>query len=200
MLNSHFASCFSKCHQLPDFIYTSHISSIPHLSSIFCTSEEDTSLTTSMKTKTASGPDGICSQMLKGVASSISNHLCLIYLYHWVLIHLTGGLPSLLLCSKLVTQNGPQKTIGQFPCYAKLLETIIHSKLMVYLLENNLLSTWIQTLELHPGSSTQEAILSATNDWYLTLTSKQELFVFFDLSKAFDTLPHCNILSVGVFP
>ena len=130
-------------------LYQSYIIN-PHLSSIFCTSEEDTSLITSMKTKTASGPDGICSQMLKGVASSISNHLCLIYLYHWVLIHLAEGLLSLLLCSKLVTQNGPQKTIGQFPCYAKPLETIIHSKLMVYLLENNLLSTWIQTLELHP--------------------------------------------------
>ena len=86
-----------------------------------------------------SGPDGICSQMLKGVVSSISNHLCLINLYPWVLFHLTGGLPSLLLCSKLVIQNWPQ-TIGQFPCYPKLLETIVHSKLMVHLLENNLLS------------------------------------------------------------
>ena len=102
-------------------------------------------------------------QMLKGVVSSISNHLCLIYLYPWVLFHLTGGLPSLLLCSKLVIQNWPQ-TIGQFPYYAKLLETIVH-------LDSD--------PRAPPRSSTQEAILSATNDWYLTLTSKQELFVCF---------------------
>ena len=59
----------------------------------------------------------ISSQMLNRVASSISNYLLsLIYPYPYVLFHLTGSLPSLLLCSKLVTQNLPQ-TIGQFPCY-----------------------------------------------------------------------------------
>ena len=131
-----------------------------------------------------SGPDGICSQMLKGVVSSISNHLCLINLYPWVLFHLTGGLPSLLLCSKLVIQNWPQ-TIGQFPCHAKLLETIVH-------LDSD--------PRAPPRSSTQEAILSATNDWYVTLTSKQELFVCFLTFPRHLTLPHCNILSVGVFP
>ena len=44
---------------------------------------------------------------------------------------------------------------------------------MVHLLENNLLST--RQFGFRPQSSTQEAILSATNDWHLHLDSKKEV-------------------------
>ena len=59
---------------------------------------------------------------------------------------------------------------------------------------NNLLST--RQFGCRPQSSTREAILSATNDWHLHLDSKKGVAcLFFDLSKAFDTLPHWTILS-----
>ena len=46
-----------------------------------------------------------------------------------------------------------------------------------------------------PGASTQEAILAATKDWHWSLEKSESVAcVFFDLSKAFDSLPHPLIL------
>ena len=47
-----------------------------------------------------------------------------------------------------------------------------------------------------PSSSTQEALISATTDWHKLLDSKANVAaVFFDLSKAFDSIPHSGILN-----
>jgi len=47
-----------------------------------------------------------------------------------------------------------------------------------------------------PGSSTQEAILFAMRDWHDTLEKRGSVVcVFFDLSKAFDSLPHSLVLA-----
>ena len=198
MLNSHFASCFSKSHTSSDFIHTSPKSSTPHLSSISCSSEEVTRLITSLKTKTASGPDGISSQMLKGVASSISNYLSSLFNLSLSLGTVPFDWKSSIITPvfkagdpKLATNYRP---ISLLSIPSKLLERIVYSKLMVHLLENSLLST--RQFGFRPQSSTQEAILSATNDWHLHLDSKKEVAcMFFDFSKAFDTLPHWTILS-----
>lgn len=46
-----------------------------------------------------------------------------------------------------------------------------------------------------PGSSTLEAILSATKDWHKSLERGNSVIcVFLDLSKAFDSLPHQLVL------
>ena len=50
-----------------------------------------------------------------------------------------------------------------------------------------------------PGSSTQEAILAVTCDWHQVLEQSDSVVcVFFDLSKAFDLLPHSLILESPV--
>ena len=64
---------------------------------------------------------------------------------------------------------------------------------------NHLLSNSIifrQQFGFRPQSSTQEALLAATNDWHQYLDSNLSVgCVAFDLSKAFDSLPHPTILS-----
>ena len=67
---------------------------------------------------------------------------------------------------------------------SKVLERLIHSKLLNYILSNC-------QHGFRPGSSTQEALLLATNDWHNLLSfNKQVAVVFFDIHKAFDSVPH----------
>ena len=46
------------------------------------------------------------------------------------------------------------------------------------------------------GSSTQEALLSITNDWHQHLSKSHQVgAICFDVKKAFDSVPHSHILS-----
>ena len=77
---------------------------------------------------------------------------------------------------------------------SKLLERIVHMKLLSYLQSNSLLSHC--QFGFRPFSSTQEAIIFATTDWHKILDMKANVAaMFFDLSKAFDTIPHSGILN-----
>ena len=65
---------------------------------------------------------------------------------------------------------------------------------MKHLLSNSLISR--HQFGFRPQSSTQEALLAATNDWHQYLDSNLSVgCVAFDLSKAFDSLLHQTILS-----
>ena len=69
----------------------------------------------------------------------------------------------------------------------------MHNRLLKHLLENDLLSP--SQFGFRPFSSTQEALVTATNDWHQYFDHGTETAsIFFDLSKAFDVLPHPVIL------
>lgn len=77
---------------------------------------------------------------------------------------------------------------------SKVLERVVHNRLMSYILSNNILSS--HQFGFRPGSSTQEALLYATNDWYGHLDHGHPVAsVFFDLSKAFDKVLHNSLIS-----
>jgi len=47
-----------------------------------------------------------------------------------------------------------------------------------------------------PGRSTTDSVLSATHEWHQTLDSSSEVcFIFFDLQKAFDSVPHRSLVA-----
>ena len=59
---------------------------------------------------------------------------------------------------------------------SKLLERIVHNRLMYHRLTNSLLS--VRQFGFRPGSSTQEALISATTDWHKFLDGKRMLQQF----------------------
>ena len=86
------------------------------------------------------------------------------------------------------------RSISLLPLPSKLLEHIVHNRLMKYLLCNDLLSPC--QFGFCPCSSTQETLLYATNDWHYHLDSGHSVaLVFFNLSKAFDRVPHSQLTS-----
>ena len=158
-----------------------------------------------LKSKSTSGPDGISTLMLNGCSSSISPYLSSLFNQSlsvrvvptdWKLSNVTpvykAGDPKL---------SNNYRPISLLSIPSKILERIAQNKLLQYLLENNLLSP--SQFGFRPQSSTQEALVTAVNDWHQNLDNGLETAsIFFDLSKAFDVLPHSAILqalaNVGV--
>ena len=152
----------------------------------------------SLKLKTASGPDGISSRMLRGCASTISSYLSTLF----NLSLSTGIVPTAWKTSNItpVYKDGDPKLASNYrpisllSIPSKLLERIIYNKLMKHLLFNSLISR--HQFGFRPQSSTQEALLAATNDWHQYFDSNLSVgCVAFDLSKAIDSFPHQTILS-----
>ena len=70
---------------------------------------------------------------------------------------------------------------------SKILEHIIFKQLLSHLSNSQ--------FGFNHCSSTQETLIAATNSWHQYLDEKQSVgAVFFDLSKAFDSVPHSDIL------
>ena len=192
LLNRFFASCFSPSSPLQNN-HSADCATGPSFSTITCSEEDVFHLLSTCKAKTASGPDGISSAMLRGTARSIAPTLTTLFNCSlsqgvvpedWKISNITpipkSGDPSL---------ASNYRPISLLSLVSKVLERLIHSKLLNYILSNDLLSNCQHGFR--PGSSTQEALLLATNDWHNLLSfNKQVAVVFFDIHKAFDSVPH----------
>ena len=196
MLNSYFISNLSTYSNLPSSMPSSP--TVPTLSEISCSSAEVYQLLRSFKLKTASGPDGISSRMLRGCASTISLYLSTLF----NLSLSTDIVPTAWKTSNItpVYKDGDPKLASNYrpisllSIPSKLLERIIHNIVKKHLLSNSLISR--HQFGFRPHSSTQESLLAATNDWHQHLDSNLSVgCVGFDLSKAFDSLHHQTILS-----
>ena len=150
------------------------------------------------KAKTSSGPDGISSAMLRNTAVAIAPHLTALF----NLSLQQGRVPSTWKISNItpIHKSGETSTASNYrpisllSLVSKVLERIIHNRLSDYLSRNNLLSN--QQFGFRSGFSSQEALLTVTNDWHNLLASnRQATAVFFDIRKAFDSVPHHHILT-----
>ena len=203
LLNSFFASCFSDAQGVP--LPACPPSGLPNLSTIQCTDDEVESLLCALKSNTATGPDGISSHMLRNTWFSISSSLCKLFNHSLS----SGRFPSDWKLSNVtpVYKSGDKSLISNYrpisllSIPSKLLERIVHRRLLHHLLDNSFLSP--RQFGFRPGSSTQEALLTATHDWHRCLDrGLSTAALFLDLSKAFDRVPHgkllCSLSSVGV--
>jgi len=175
-------------------------SSVPLLSSITCSQECIQQLLSTMKTKTASGPDNISSHMLKNTARSISP-----FLHELFNLSLsTGKLPSEWKISNVtpIPKSGDAsqccnyRPISLLSLVSKTFERIIHNQLLNFLLKHSRISRF--QFGFRPNSSTQEALLHLTNEWHQQIDSGNHVAaIFFDLPKAFQgTAPRNTAKSV----
>ena len=175
-----------------------YCSGSPVLSHVQSSEGEVEDLLCSLKTKTSTGPDGISSHMLRNIWFSISSSLCSL-LHH----SLTSGcFPTEWKVSNVtpVFKSGNKSSVSNYhpisllSISSRLLECIVHRRLLHHLLDKDLLSP--RQFGFRPGSSTQEALLTATHDWHRCLDrGLNSAALFLDMSKAFDRVPHSKLLS-----
>lgn len=155
--------------------------------------------------KSSSGPDGISSIMLKNTADSLACPLSFIF----NLSLKTSTVPSAWKVSNVVPlhKKGDRCSVSNYrpislqPIVSKVMERLIHARLMEHLSDNDILSP--HQFGFRPQFSTGEALLSVTGDWFEVLDKHCEVStLFFDLTKAFDSIPHSVVLqklhSVGL--
>ena len=81
---------------------------------------------------------------------------------------------------------------------SKVLERIVHNHLLDFLLKHKRLSPL--QFGFRPNSLTQEALLCLNHDLFPQLDRVNHVAaIFFDLSKAFDTVPHHLLLAALQF-
>ena len=86
------------------------------------------------------------------------------------------------------------RPISLLSLISKVLERIVHRRISNFLYSNSLLSNC--QFGFRPQSFTQEALLSVTRSWFNLLSKhRQVACVFFDVKKAFDSVPHDKIIS-----
>ena len=195
LLNKFFSTCFSPASDLdtPD----SNTDSGPCLTNVSCSQDEVLKHLSNLQLQTASGPDGISSHMLRSTASSITPTITRIFNEslkqmkvpdHWKMSNVTP-IPK----SGDPTSPTNYRPISLLSLVSKVLERIVHSRISAFIFSNNLLSTC--QFGFRPRSSTQEALLSVTRNWFQLLSEhRQVACVFFDVKKAFDSVPHRKII------
>ena len=165
---------------------------------LYGSEQEVYELLTNLDHKKASGPDGISARMLKGTATSIAPVLTMLFNRSIQ----TGKLPSAWKVSNIVPI--PKGSSSDEPCnyrpisllsiISKVLERIIYNRVTAHLecIYPPIQNQW----GFLPGRSTTSAILSATHDWFTLLEEGKEISaVFFDLTKAFDSVPHRQLIA-----
>ncbi len=123
----------------------------------------------------------------------------------------SGQPPTAWKCSNVVPipkKQGPMRPndfrpISLLPILSKVLERHFHCLISDHLSEHSPLSDCQSGLQ--PGKSTVSALLSTTHDWFQLLEEGKDIgAVFFDFSKAFDSVPHQPLLTklgqLGVNP
>ena len=158
-----------------------------------CPEEKTYHLISSLDVNKASGLDKISARMLKGTAPSITPMITA--LFNMSLS--TGIFPDSWKSSLIVpipkpgdsSNPGNYRPISLLPIVSKLLEKHVYDLLC----EHFDISDQQWGFQAH--KSTTNAILSATNEWYIHLENGAEVqAVFFDLQKALDSVPHCLLI------
>ena len=197
VLNAHFSNCFNPT-VLPlcdDDISTCNPDGCPK--DLLCCDEEILALLKNLEVKKASGMDGISAHMLKATAHSIAPAITQLFN---ISIRL-GRIPDAWKAARVTPipkggdANDPKnyRPISLLPIISKPLERHMYAVLLNHLDHSHPISNcqWGFTA----GKSTTGALVNTIEGWHHVLESGSDICaVFFDLQKAFDSVPHRPLL------
>ena len=195
VLNDFFQSVFTK----------EDPSSIPGFSSrvgctldeIYITEMEVYDKLSSLNPNKAPGPDGVPSQLLKNYASSLTHPLFLLYTQslnsgiipeEWKKANI---MPIFKKGSKTKAKN--YRPISLTSQLVKILESIIRTKVMKYLIDNNIVTHYQHGFVSKKSCFTN--LLETFEDWTAAVDRGCGVnVIYLDYSKAFDTVPHLRLI------
>ena len=200
MINQIFCNCFNL--------------SVPPLSSasgdsgtskecpsyLLCSNIKVAKLLLQIPSNTSTGPDDISAHMLRETGYSISSPLTSIF----NLLIKSGIFPDNWKNSHIIPipkhSSAPSSPTGYcpislLPLISKVLERHIINWLLDFCQTHNLLCDF--QFGFRPGHSTNSALITFTNSWFTQLDKSYSIHaIFFDLTKAFDSVPHQPLLDV----
>ena len=198
MLNDFFSTCFNKAiPPLPPSHGACSTQGSVCPDQLLCTTSEVLSYITSLDINKANGPDRVSARMLKSTAHSIAPSLTKLFNISISL----GHFPQCWKMSSVVPipkssnhkEASNYRPISLLPVVSKLLERHFHQHITKFLNEVNPLCN--RQWGFQPGKSTVTALLSVTHNWFKSLESGHDVCsIFFDLRKAFDSVPHRLLL------
>ena len=197
-LNSYFSQCFNLA--FPPLSLSDNITGCTEQCppELLCEKDEVLELLLSIDVSKSSGPDGISGRMLKATAHSIV--LSVTTLFNKSIA--SGTVPSGWKTSAVVpipkgsdnTNVSNYRPISLLSILSKLLELHMHGLIYKHLLLYHPIA--IQQWGFQPYKSTVSALVDVTHQWSRHLDNGAEVcVVFFDLKKAFDSVPHRTLIN-----
>ena len=165
---------------------------------LLCTEEEVLFLLTSLGVTKASGPEGISARMLKATAAAITPVVTKLF----NLSISTGSFPQAAKSSVVVpvpkstdyTLPSNNRPISLLAIPSKVLEKYICTLVMeeLHLSSHSVFHQW----GFLSGHSTSSALTTIIDDWVKSVgLGKPVCSVFFDVRKAFDSVPHSILVN-----
>ena len=209
VLNDYFTQCFnSAVPRLDESVFEYYrLDPLCCPDDLLCSEEEVIDLLLSLNTSKANGPDGISATMLKSTAHSIAPGLTKLFNKSIS----SGRMPLTWKTSSVVPiPKGDDKSsvknyrpISLLSIISKLLERHMYWQIATHLEVYYPIS--LQQWGFQPKKSTTAALLDVYNTWAMEVDKGKEICaIFFDLKKAFDSVPHRSLIeklkSIGLNP
>ena len=193
LLNSYFHQCFNTLVPPLDD-HQSHLNPSSFPAELLCTEDVMFDMIAELNCNKSSGPDDVSARMLKGIATSVTPSLTRLF----NLLLSSGCFPDAWKMARVV--HVPKSTdmsvppnyrlISIPPIISKVLERVVYQYIFCL--------TWPISFKqwgFLPCRSTTSALLSVMHNWLQQLDLGYDVCtVYFDLCKAFDSVPHQPLL------